>query len=90
MKYHLKRIMGDTKLTYEELSTVLAQIESVLNSRPLHELGSGADCIDTLTPGHFLIGRPLLEAPARIEEGSLVCANRWKLLQRIKYHFWRK
>lgn len=34
-KYHLKRILGDTNLTYEELSTTLIQIEAVLNSRPL-------------------------------------------------------
>ncbi|XP_058974710.1 uncharacterized protein LOC131800872 [Musca domestica] len=90
MKYHLKRIVGDMKLTYEEISTVLAQIEAVLNSRPLHELDSSPEHIDTLTPGHFIIGRPLLEAPARIEEGSLACVNRWKLLLRIKNHFWRK
>ncbi|XP_058987780.1 uncharacterized protein LOC131806914 isoform X1 [Musca domestica] len=90
MKYHLKRIIGDTKLTYEELSTVLSQIEAVLNSRPLHELGSGTEYIDTLTPGHFLIGRPMLESPATIDEGNLGCLNRWKLLQRIKSHFWSR
>ncbi|XP_061400735.1 uncharacterized protein LOC133336443 isoform X2 [Musca vetustissima] len=90
MKYHLKRIIGEIKLTYEEISTVLAQIEAVLNSRPLHDLGSGTDYIDTLTPGHFIVGRPLLEAPAKIDEGSLACVSRWKLLLRIKNHFWRK
>lgn len=89
-KYHLKRIMGDTKPTYEEVSTVLAQIEAVLNSRPLHELGSSTENIYILTPGHFIIGRPLLEAPAKLNEGNMGCVNRWKLLQRIKNHFWKK
>ena len=32
VKYHLKRIIADNNLTYEEMSTLLAQIEAVLNS----------------------------------------------------------
>ena len=31
MKSHLKRVVSDVKLSYEELSTVLTQIEACLN-----------------------------------------------------------
>lgn len=34
-KYHLVRVMKDSKFTYEELSTLITQIESCLNSRPI-------------------------------------------------------
>jgi len=34
-KIHLKRVVGDTALTFEEMYTVLAQIEAVINSRPI-------------------------------------------------------
>ena len=59
MKTHLKRVLGDVKLTYEEFSTLLYQIEACLNSRPLVLLPNDEDGIEALTPGHFLVGKPL-------------------------------
>ena len=54
MKKHLKRVVGDHRLSFEELSTVLTQIEACLNSRPLTPLPNSEDCLEALTPGHFL------------------------------------
>ena len=31
VKFHLKRVLGDSLLTFEEMSTLLAQIEACLN-----------------------------------------------------------
>ena len=45
--------------TFEELTTMLVQIEACLNSRPLGSLPCGDDGVDALTPGYFLIGCPL-------------------------------
>ena len=38
VKRHLKRVIGETKLTYEEFSTILYQMEACLHSRPLLSL----------------------------------------------------
>ena len=55
-KTHLKRIMRDVKLSFEEFTTILTQVEACLNSRPLvYTNSSDDDGIDILTPGHFLI-----------------------------------
>ncbi|XP_065370933.1 uncharacterized protein LOC135963086 [Calliphora vicina] len=62
-KHHLRRIMKDRILTYEELSTLLAQIESCLNSRPLCPLSTDPTDADVLTPAHFLIGEPSICIP---------------------------
>ena len=53
MKKHLKHIVGNVKLIFEEFSTVLTQIEACLNSRPLVPLNNDDDGIEALTPGHF-------------------------------------
>ena len=63
MKSRLKRAIGETKLTFEEFATVLAQIEACLNSRPHAPLPCDGDTVEPLTPGHFLIGRPLEVLP---------------------------
>ena len=65
MKFHLRRVVGPQKLTFEEMMTVLSQIEACLNSRPLTCATSHSeDGVDVLTPGHYLIGRPLCSLPS--------------------------
>ena len=92
MKTHLRRILGDVKLTYEELTTVLTQIEACLNSRPLVPLANDDNGIEALTPGHFIIGRPLKALPdtSFAYNGSLSLLKRWQLCQSLLRHFWKR
>ncbi|GFV07440.1 hypothetical protein TNCV_1737951 [Trichonephila clavipes] len=46
-------------MTLEEFLTIITQIEGILNSRPITPLSEDIDDLEVLTPGHFLIGRPI-------------------------------
>lgn len=91
IKYHLKRTVADRILTFEELSTVLSQIEAILNSRPISPLSENPEDLDILTPGHFLVGNALT-APIepnlmQIKENRL---SNWQMISRMRREFWEK
>ena len=89
-KYHLKRVVGEQKLTYEEFSTITAQVEACLNSRPLLKTDSHSpDGIQAPTPGHALIGRPLVAYPETHIPQKAIPHNRWTLQQGIVQNFWK-
>ncbi len=87
MKTHMRRILGDLKLTYEEFSTLLYQIESCLNSRPLVPLNNDEDGIEAL---HFLIGRPLKAIPDVSPPVPMSILKRWQLCKSLLRHFWKR
>ncbi|GFU06714.1 integrase catalytic domain-containing protein [Trichonephila clavipes] len=66
------------------------QSKACINSRHLVPLSSDPADIRALTPGHFLIGEPLLEIPESksITNTSLSLFCRWKSLLKLRQHFW--
>jgi len=87
----LTRIMGEHNFTIEEFSTVLSRCEAILNSRPITPASSDPAELECLTPGHFLIGRPLLAVPeADIPITTKTLEQRWKLVSQCVQAFWRR
>ncbi len=91
-KTHLTRVVGNSKLDFEEMCINPTQIEACLNSRPLGILPpNDDDGIEILTPGHFLIGRPLSAVPDHDQSHqnlSVLC--RWYLCENLVRHFWER
>lgn len=90
-KHHIKRVMGNTLLTFENFYSLITQIEGILNSRPLTPLSTDPNDLEALTPAHFLIGRTLQAVPhpdlRHIPTGRL---SHYQLLQQLKQHFWTR
>lgn len=90
-KHHLRRVVGNSHLTFEELSTLFAQVEAVLNSRPLCPLPACPKDLLSLTPGHFLIGRPLNAMPSpALEDRPETSFQRYARIERLRQHFWKR
>ncbi|GFX20096.1 DUF5641 domain-containing protein [Trichonephila clavipes] len=92
IKYHLRRVIGNTNLTFEEFSTLLTQVEAILNSRPLVSLDcdNDPDSLNILTPSHFLIGEVITSSPEHTNDDKLSLRSRWDIVQKMKLGFWRK
>lgn len=88
-KQRLRNMIGTHTLTYEELSTLLAQIEACLNSRPLAPLSNDPEDDGYLSPAHFLIGRSMIALP-QPDIASIQITTRWNLLTKLTQGFWKK
>lgn len=90
-KHHLNRTLKDSRLNLEELTTLLCQIEACVNSRPITPLNSDPSEPQALTPGHFLIGGPLLLLPEpNTEYRAIEYLKRWKYVQALMKGFWNR
>ncbi|CAK1582167.1 unnamed protein product [Parnassius mnemosyne] len=84
-KHHLKRIIGQSTLTFEEMSTLLSQIEACLNSRPLSRYNDHNETVEALTPGHFLLSEPILTAPDyNFDSSNITYLKRWQQVQLLE------
>ncbi|XP_055325735.1 uncharacterized protein LOC129579607 [Sitodiplosis mosellana] len=91
MKYHLRRVMGTQRYSYEGMSTLLAGIEACLNSRPICALSDDPNEIEALTPAHFLIGGPLKLPVAEAANKPPTKARRlFEELQTQTQSFWKQ
>lgn len=91
VKHHLNRTVVATRVTYDEMYTMLAQIEACLNSRPLVPLSNDPNDLAILTPAHFLIGSSLVALPQPDQTHKKEnCLSRWERVQKITQSIWKR
>ena len=96
----LRKMIGRASLTLDELVTATAEIESIINSRPLSYV-SAEDIAEPVTPSHLLIGRRVLNLPDHLGQpfdpededfdiDSTQLTRRMKHLSNILNQFWKR
>ena len=96
----LKKLMGRAHFSLDELTTALAEIEAVLNSRPLSYVSS-TDMEEPITPSHLVMGHRILNLPDNINylsdlDDEEFVLTKGQVLRRVKHlnnvlnHFWRR
>lgn len=69
----------------------MAEVESLLNSRPLTHVSVDPKDLEAITPNHFLIGRNSSNIPPDVfDERDLNSRKRWRQAQTLTDHFWRR
>ena len=90
IKNALRKLLKRARLTYEELDTVVTEIEAALNSRPLSYVDN-EELIEPLTPSHLMYGRRL-KSPIHYEQTeseSISPAKRTKYINTLLERFWK-
>lgn len=89
-KKHLKSAAGDGLLNDVELRTLLAEVEFIVNNRPITAVSDDPDDCSALTPNHFLLQRATQLPPGVFVNEDLFSRKRWRKVQFLADHYWKR
>ena len=79
-----------TNLDDESLSTLMCEVGSVVNSRPLTEINNDSGELDFITPNHLLLLRGGHLPVGLCDKDDTYSKRRWKHIQYLADEFWKK
>lgn len=89
VKAALRSTIGSQTLTEEVLRTLLIEVESILNAKPLGYVSSDVGDPDPVTPNYLLMGRPDSSLPQVVyPESEILSRKRWRHSQVLADRFW--
>ena len=96
VKRCLRKVLGNARLTQDELTTVLVEVEATLNSRPLTYQHEEFDS-RVLTPSHLLVGRRISPLSNYVsddldfeDDNNISLSKRFFYLTKKLSHFWKR
>ncbi|KAF0029309.1 hypothetical protein F2P81_018414 [Scophthalmus maximus] len=89
VKTSLQVVLKDQTVPEEVLTTMMVEVEGILNSKPLGYATSDIADPDPITPNLLLMGRRDASLPQAVYSNSdLLGRRRWKHSQVLADHFW--
>lgn len=75
----------------EVLLTLLAEVENIVNGRPLTHVSVEPGSTESLTPNHFLLGTSSnLPTAGEFDDSDLCLRKKWRTAQRLADMYWRR
>ncbi|XP_072931477.1 uncharacterized protein [Epargyreus clarus] len=91
VKTALQATLHERHPAEEVLTTLLAEVEYTVNSRPLTHVSVSAEDPEALTPNHFLLGgNGRVSTPGEFNDRDTICKNSWRAAQRLTDIFWTR
>lgn len=85
IKRPLKKVLGRSTLNFDELNTLLVEIEGVINSRPLTYVYDDVDSLSyPLTPSDLIYGRRI--TPTANSSHQEIISSYQSLTRRLRHH----
>lgn len=91
VKTALRVILKERAPREEVLITLLAEVENIVNSRPLSHVSVDPEYPESLTPNHFLIGTSSnLPVPGKFDNDDFYSRKLWRITERLADMFWQR
>ena len=88
-KRALKAVIKEITSTDDALYTIMIELESTVNSRPLINVSENIDDFEALTLNYFLLGRRSNNTPViNNKEVDVTVRRKWKAIQAATNIFW--
>ena len=93
VKRALRVVLGNQCVSEEVLTTALAEVEFMINGRPLTYVSSDPRDLEPLTPNNFLLGVSDGKEglpPGVFNDSDMVGRKRWRQTQILADHLWKR
>lgn len=87
----LNALLNEQVLDDEGLSSLMCEVESILNNRPLTKLTDDPNDLEVLTPNHLILMRSSTSLPlGTFRKEDCYVKRRWRQVQYLSDQFWKR